>query len=87
MDVFAEIFKTIAGRAHFMIYMGKHPAAEIEVNGKEILVKIVNPVAAMELGIEEFISKKGLSDLEIIRKIKESGYRIKIKYSMLEMEI
>ena len=87
MDIFAEIFKTIVGRAHFMIYMRNSPAAEIELNDKEILVSIVNPIAAVELGLEEFLSKKGVQDIEAIRKIKEAGYRIKVKYKMLEMEL
>ena len=87
MDILADIFKTIVGKAHFMIYMGKSPAAEIELNDKEVMVNIVNPIALIELGIEEFISKKGTQDIEVIRKIKEAGYRIKIKYKTLEMEL
>jgi hypothetical protein len=87
MDILADIFKTIVGKAHFMIYMGKSPAAEIELNDKEVMVNIVNPVALIELGIEEFISKKGVQDIEVIRKIKEAGYRIKVKYKTLEMEL
>jgi len=87
MDILADIFKSIAGKAHFMIYMGNNPAAEIEMKDKEIMVDIVNPVALVELGIEEFISKKGTQDIEVIKKIKEAGYRIKIRYKMLEMEL
>lgn len=87
MDILADIFKTIVGRAHFMIYMGKSPAAEIELNGRLVLVDIVNPIAAVELGIEEFLSRKGTQDIEVIRKIKEAGYRIRVKYKTFEMEL
>ena len=87
MDILADIFKTIAGKAHFMIYMGKSPAAEIEVNDKEITVNILNPVAAAELGIEEFLSRKGTEDIEIIKRVREAGYKIKITYKTLEMNI
>ena len=31
MEILAEILKTIIGKAHFMIYMGKSPVAEIEI--------------------------------------------------------
>ncbi len=87
MDILGDIFRTIVGRAHFMIYMRNVPAAEIELNDKEITVSIVNPIAAVELGLEEFLSKKGAQDIEAIKKIKEAGYRIKVKYKMLEMEL
>jgi hypothetical protein len=87
MDILADIFKSIVGKAHFMIYMGNTPAAEIEMKDKEVMVDIVNPIALVELGIEEFISKKGTQDIEVIKRIKEAGYRIKIRYKMLEMEL
>jgi len=87
MDILADIFKTLVGKVHFMIYVGKSPAAEIEVKDKEVTVNIVNPVAAVELGIEEFLSRKGSQDIEIIKNVKEAGYNIKIKYKSLEMEL
>ncbi len=87
MDILADIFKSIVGKVHFMIYMGNTPAAEIEMKDKEVMVDIVNPIALVELGIEEFISKKGTQDIEVIKRIKEAGYRIKIRYKMLEMEL
>lgn len=87
MEILAEILKTIIGRAHFMIYMGKNHAAEIEIKDKVIVVDIVNPIAAVELGIEEFLSRKGTQDIDVIKKIREAGYKIKIKYKMLEMDL
>lgn len=87
MEILADIFKTIIGRVHFMLYMGKTPAAEIEVKDKVVIVDIVNPIAAVELGIEEFLSRKGTQDIDIIKKVREAGFKIKIKYKMLEMEI
>lgn len=87
MEILAEILKTLIGRAHFMIYMGKSPAAEIEIKDKVIVADIVNPIAAVELGIEEFLSRNGTQDIDVIKKIKEAGYKIKIKYKMLEMDL
>ena len=87
MEILAEILKTLIGRAHFMIYVGKNPAAEIEIKDKVIVVDIVNPIAAVGLGIEEFLSRKGTQDIDMIKKIGEAGYKIKIKYKMLEMDL
>lgn len=87
MDIFADIFKTIVGKVHLMIYMGKSPAAEILIKDKDVTVEIVNPIAAIELGIEEFLSKKGKHDIETLKQIREAGYNVKIKYKSLEMDI
>ncbi len=85
MDVIAEILRSIVGRAHFMVFLGKYPAAEIELKDKEIDIQIKNPVLAVELGIEELLSKN--VDISFLKKIKEMGYKIRIKYKILEVEL
>lgn len=87
MDVLAEILRTVLGRIHFMIYLGKSPAAEIEVKNKDIIVNILNPLIAIELGLEEILSKKGKKDINMIERIKKAGYSIRIKYKMLELDL
>jgi hypothetical protein len=87
MEVLSGILKTVMGKVHFMIYMGKVPAAEIMVKDREITVKIVNPIAAAGVGLEEFLSRKGTQDIEIIRKIREAGYSIRITFAGLEVDL
>jgi len=85
--ILGEIFRSIVGRVHFMIYLGIAPAAEIEIKDKNIVVNIIHPLIALELGIEELISKKGNYDISTLKKIEKAGYKIKIKYKMFEMEL
>ena len=87
MDFVADILRTILGRIHFMIYLGKSPAAEIEIIDKNIVVHILNPLIALELGIEELFSKKGKKDINMLENIRKSGYKIKIKYKMFEIDL
>ncbi len=87
MNILGEIFRSIVGRVHFMVYLGKAPAAEIELKDKDIIVKIIHPIIALELGIEEFLSKKGKKDLEMIEKLKRMGYRIRIRYKWFEVDL
>jgi hypothetical protein len=86
MEIISEIMKTIAGRMHFMVFLGNKPAADIEINDREITVTIKNPVVALELGIEEFFSEKK-SNLDMFQRIKKMGYSIKIKYKMIEVNL
>jgi len=87
MGILDEIFRTIVGRVHFMIYLGKAPAAEVELKDKDIIVNIIHPLIALEIGIEELFSKKGKYDLSMIERIKKAGYTIKIRYKMLEIDL
>ena len=74
------------GKVRFFITVGDEPAVEIKIEGKEIIADIKNPLLAIELGIEEFL-KSGNSSGDMFKKIKEMGYRIKIKYKFIEVEI
>ncbi|MCK5022956.1 MAG: hypothetical protein KAS04_02175 [Candidatus Aenigmarchaeota archaeon] len=87
MDFVADILRTILGRIHFMIYLGKSPAAEIEIIDKNIVVHILNPLIALELGVEELFSKKGKKDINMLENIRKAGYKIKIKYKMFEIDL
>jgi len=70
-----------------MIYLGKAPAAEIELKDKDIIVNIIHPIIALELGIEEFLSRKGDKDLKMVKRLRKMGYRIRVKYKWFEVEI
>ncbi len=87
MSILGEIFRSIVGRVHFRIYLGKAPAAEIEFKNKDIIVDIIHPLIALELGVEELLSNKGRKDLNKIEKIRGAGYRIKIRYKMFEVDL
>lgn len=87
MNILEEIFRSIVGRVHFMIYMGKSPAAEIELKDKDIIVHIIHPIIALELGIEEFFSRKGEKDIQMIERLRKMGYKIRIKYKWFEIDL
>jgi hypothetical protein len=87
MNILEEIFRSIVGRVHFRVYLGKAPAAEIEFKDKDIIVNIIHPIIALELGIEELLSRKGKEDISMIERVKKAGYNIKIRYKMFEFDL
>jgi hypothetical protein len=87
MNILGEIFRSVVGRVHFMVYLGKAPAAEVELADKDVIIRIIHPVIALELGIEEFLSRKGEKEIHIIKRIKKMGYNIKIRYKWFEVDI
>ena len=86
MGIASNFLEIMRGRVHFFITVGNVPAVEIKIEGKEIIAEIKNPLLAVELGIEEFI-KSGPKNKNLFKEIKKMGYKIKIKYKFLEVEI
>jgi hypothetical protein len=87
MSILEGILESVFGRVHFVITVGNKPAIEIKLEGKDIVVDIRNPVLAMEIGLEEFLSKrKANNQASLIKMIKSKGYTIKIKYKFLEID-
>ena len=87
MGFLSDIFESIGGKLHFMVFLGDAPAAEIHLEGKSIIVEIIHPLVALELGLQEFLKKDGPYDVGLLNKLKKMGYKIKIKYKIFEVDI
>jgi len=85
MSILSSILENLVGDVHFYVEVGNKPAAEIKLIGKEILVEIKNPLLAAEAGLKQFTSKSGSS--VSLEKLKKMGYKIKIKYGPLEVDL
>lgn len=82
-----NILKTLYGRIHFIVCIGDAPAFELKLKEKEIIIEILNPILAIEFGVEEFIKNRGKGDSMLLETIKKLGYKIKIKYKMFSIEL
>lgn len=85
MGLISQILEKICGRVHFLVFVDGNPAAEVELKDKEIFVEIKNPILAIEFGLEEFFSSGGKTNA--FKKIKDLGYKIRIKYRMFEVKL
>ncbi len=82
----SEILQTLLGKVHFYITVGRKPAIEIFIEGKTIIVEVLNPFLAINAGLQMLkFAKKGRPTL--LAFIKKSGYRIKIRYKRIEFLI
>ena len=82
------ILESLFGKVHFVLMVGDKAAVEIEIKDKEILLLIKNPLYAIELGLEEFLkSRKGNERMQLFETLKKMGYKIKIKYGLLEFSL
>ena len=89
MSILSGIMEQLAGKVHLYVAVGKKPALELFIKDKEILVEIKNPVLALELGLEHILSGAKDKDgkIQLIEEIKSHGYKIRVKYKMMEMDI
>jgi hypothetical protein len=85
MSILREVLKDLTGDVHFYVTVGDSPAAEVKLRGKEILVEIKNPLLAMEAVIKQLLSKP--KNKIRLQKLKTLGYRIRIKYKLLEVDL
>ena len=75
----------------FTITLQGKDVASICIKEKKIIVDIKSAVMAIEFGIKEFMKTRGKQsrkiDMSAFKNIKKAGYKVIIKYKMLEVEI
>ena len=86
MSLITDILEIIEGKVHFYLSVGGKPAVEIIMKDKEIVAEIKNPLLAIELGIQQLATKEK-RDSYVLQRVKDAGYKIKVKYKMLEFEL
>jgi hypothetical protein len=82
-----ELLETILGKIHFYITVGRKPAAEIFIEKKTIIIEILNPILAIDIGIQIWLKFRKMGKKGLLTFVKKSGYRIKIKYKRLQFEL
>ncbi|MBN2330916.1 MAG: hypothetical protein JXC85_03805 [Candidatus Aenigmarchaeota archaeon] len=81
-----NILEMMQGKVHFYLFVGGSPAIEIKIHNKEIIAEIKNPLLALELGIHQLATNRK-SDSYILKQAKKAGYKVRVKYKMLEIEL
>ncbi|MFH1294618.1 MAG: hypothetical protein ABIH90_01585 [Candidatus Aenigmatarchaeota archaeon] len=85
MGIFSCLLGAACDDVHLMVMLGKRAAAEIKLEGKDIVVEVVNPIFAVEAVIEQ-LRKHDAANFEI-NSLKKQGYRILVRWSMIEVEL
>ncbi|RLJ06947.1 MAG: hypothetical protein DRP12_03170 [Candidatus Aenigmatarchaeota archaeon] len=81
-----DLLERISGKVHFYITLGKKPALEIFLEDKEIVIEIKSLILALNVGIQEWL-KAGRQGTGLLEKLEKAGYKLKIRYKGLEMEL
>ncbi len=85
MTIFSDILKNVSGKASLSIKAKDKDILEISIEGKEITVDVKDPFAVLDLGVESLLKKKGES--RTMKKLKDSGFKIKLKYKMFKVDL
>jgi hypothetical protein len=86
MSIIKDALEVFSGRLRFHLSFEGKPAVDIVLTAGEVIVEIKNPILALEMGFHQLGNKSKLNSY-VIKMIKAAGYKIKIKYKMLEFEI
>lgn len=69
----------------FVIMFGDKEAAEVDLEGKNIVIDIINPLFAVEAVIEKLRGHEG-AGIEL-KDLKKQGYSIIIRWKGIEIEL
>jgi peptidyl-tRNA hydrolase len=86
MSLIKDVLELMRGKVHFYMYVGGSPAVEIILRDREIVADIKNPILAIELGLKQ-LGNRAKVDSYVLKQIKKAGYKIKVKYKMIEFEL
>lgn len=86
MSIITDILEVFSGRLRFHLFFDGKPAVDIVITTDEVIVDIKNPLVALEMGFHQIGHSNKLNSY-IIKMIKAAGYKIKIKYKVLEFDI
>ena len=83
-----RFFGISRGGIRFTVSVRRKPAVDIILRGRDIVIEICDPLAAMELGIRHFVSgKRGRLGPFLLRKLRALGFRMKVRYKLIEFEV
>jgi len=74
------------GSMKFLAAMGERPFAEIMLEDKLIIIKIINVKVLIEAMISHTFRKKRFASFKL-KTLKDAGYKIRIKYGRLEFSV
>ncbi len=84
-----RLLSKLVGDMHIYVTLGERKALEVSVQDKSILITILNPVIAAELGLEQWLltrgRKKGPPISRTVERLKSQGYTIAVKYKLFKV--
>ncbi len=82
-----ELIEKFFGKARLVIMIDESAVAEVNYKKGEFTIDVKKPLPLMGLGIDMQLLKTGKEKSVIRKAIKDLGFRIKLKYKLLEIEI
>lgn len=74
------------GRLRFLAAMGDRPFAEIMIEDKVITIRIIDVKVLLEAMVSHIFKKHRFGSFKL-QTLKDSGYKVRIKYGRLEFDI
>ena len=82
----SDILKSISGSGEAAVSVNNKPLLNVSLKNKEIKIDVKDPFAIVEMGLAGRLLKGG-SKSEKMQKLKDAGFKIKIKYKLFEFEL
>ncbi|MBI4175673.1 MAG: hypothetical protein HY518_00575 [Candidatus Aenigmarchaeota archaeon] len=83
----SDLMKSFSGNADVLLEMDGSEFLRASLKGKDITIEVKDPLKAMEMGLHKMMEGKKSGKAGIRGMLKSMGFRIKLKYSIFEVEI
>jgi hypothetical protein len=86
MSLITDILGILQGRLRLHLHLDGKPAVDVIITPGEAIIEIKNPVLALEMGLRQLGKKPGISSY-VLKAVKAAGYKVKVKYKLIEFEL
>ncbi len=83
----SDILKSLKGKGEAYISIDGKPLLLITLKDKELKIDVKDAFALVNMGVAGDLLKGGGKKSEKIQKLKDAGFKIKVKYKLFEFEL
>jgi hypothetical protein len=88
MSIIKDVLEIFAGRVRLHLSFDGKPAIDVVLTPGEVLIEIMNPLIALEMGINQLVKGSDNNfNSYVLKMVKATGYKVKVKYKVLEFEL
>ena len=82
----SDILKSLSGQGEATVSVNNKPLLAVSLKDKELKIDVKDPFAIVEMGFGGKLLKGG-GKSEKVKKLKDAGFKIKVKYKLFEFEL
>ena len=85
MSIISSIFNNLEGKCSLDVSVDGKEVVSVSMENKNITVNVKDVKTAIQVGMDSLVKKDKKSST--LKKLKEKGFKIKLKYKLFEVDV